>query len=143
MPVIVVGADTPAGEAIARRLLEPGREVRVFVSDEDSAASFRQLGAKVALGDLSDDTHIEAAATRCFTAILITDALGDGRELAFTTSTATTLKRWASAVSKVQRVIWVHDGDTPDVAPDEVARVSPNDPDLVSKVADLDEARSL
>jgi nucleoside-diphosphate-sugar epimerase len=143
MPVIVVGADTVEGTAIVEGLLDPAREIRVFVSDEDAGARFRKLGAKVALGDVSDDSHVEAAATRCFTAVLVTNAIDDGREIGFATSRKQVLDGWAAAVANVQRVIWVDGGEVPDVKPGEVAKVDPSVPDLVTRVIDLDEARSL
>lgn len=143
MPVIVVGADTPEGTAIVRGFLDPGREIRVFVSDEDAGERFRKLGAKVALGDVSDDSHIEAAATRCFTAVLVTSAIDDGRELAFATNRKQVVDRWAMAVAGVKRVIWVDGGEVPDVEPSEVAQVDPAAEDLVARVLVLDEARTL
>src|SRR3970040_1949209 len=42
MPVIVVGADTEQGRAVIEGLIEPGREVRAFVTDVDAAAELRQ-----------------------------------------------------------------------------------------------------
>lgn len=143
MPVIVVGADTPQGTAILESLLDPQREIRAFVSDEAAAIRFREKGVKVALGDISDDSHIEAAAARCHTAILMTNAIDDGRELAFAKNTDQVLDRWASAVGSVKRVIWIHTGEPPPVKAEESATVHPDDPDLVVKVIDLDEARSL
>ena len=86
MPVIVVGADTEPGRVVLQALLEPGREVRAFVSDEKVAEQLRALGVKVALGDVSDDSHLEGAATNCFSAVLITQASSDGRERSFATS---------------------------------------------------------
>ncbi len=59
MPVIVVGADTPQGRAVVEGLVEPGREVRAFVSDPIVGAELRDMGVKVALGDVSDDSHIQ------------------------------------------------------------------------------------
>ncbi|HEY5890364.1 MAG TPA: NAD(P)H-binding protein [Acidimicrobiia bacterium] len=143
MPVIVVGADTPEGRAIFDGLISPGREIRVFVSDPDTAAGFREKGAKVAVGDVSDDSHIEAAAASCFTAVLVTPAIDDGREISFATGSNQVLHRWATAVAGVRRVIWVHDGEVPPVSQAEIARVEPGDPDLVTKVVALDEVREL
>lgn len=137
--MILVGADTPEGVSIFDGLVSPEREIRVFVSDESAAARFREKGAKVAIGDVSDDSHIEAAATRCFTAVLVTSAITDGRELSFAITPGQVLDRWATAVAGVQRVIWVHDGEVPYVRPAEVARVSPGDEALVAKVVEIDE----
>lgn len=143
MPVIVVGADTTGGKAIVDSLLDPGREVRVFVSDPDVGAELKAKGAKVALGDVSDESHVHAASTRCFTAILMSEAARDGRERSFAKDEAQTLRGWAAAVADVRRVIWVHDGETPPVKAPEVAVVSPDHEDLVGLVVKLDDAAAL
>jgi uncharacterized protein YbjT (DUF2867 family) len=145
MPVIVVGADTPKGRAVIEGLMEPGREVRAFVSDPDAGAELRELGVKVALGDVSDDSHVQGACTNCFTAVLITEAALDGRERFFATNETQVLEGWASATaaSGVTRVIWVHHGEPPPVEVREVRTVSPDHPDLVTQVSALDDARVL
>jgi nucleoside-diphosphate-sugar epimerase len=145
MPVIVVGADTTQGRAVVEGLIEPGREVRAFVTDVDAATELRRAGVKVALGDVSDDSHVEGAAMNCFTAVLITEAARDDRERSFATSEEQVLRGWASATSAsgVTRVIWVHDGEAPRVAVREVRTVSPDHPDLVEEVVALDDARTL
>ena len=145
MPVIVVGADTPKGRAVMKGLVEPGREVRAFVSDPNDGAELRELGVKVALGDVSDDSHVQGACTNCFTAVLITEAAFDGRERSFATTAGQVLAGWAAAAaaSGVTRVIWVHDGEPPPVRVREVRTVSPDHPDLVAEVAALDNARFL
>ena len=115
MPVIVVGADTDSGEAIVEELSQPGREVRVFVSDDSRVDRYRAQGLKVALGDVSDDSHIWGAATRCFSAVLITEAADDDRERSFARSPQAVLQGWADAVTRagVRRVIWVSGDDPP------------------------------
>ncbi len=145
MPVIVVGADTSQGRAVVAGLAEPGREVRAFVSDPAVGAELRELGVKVALGDVSDDSHIQGACTNCFTAVLITEAARDGRERSFAANEEQVLKGWAAAAaaSGVTRVIWVHEGEPPPVRVREVRTVSPDHPDLVGEVAALDDARVL
>ena len=75
MPLLVVGADHAIGEAIVRQTLAPGREVRAFVTDPAKGAQLKVLGAKVAIGDLSDEGHIAAAATRCFAIAFVLDAI--------------------------------------------------------------------
>ena len=144
MPVIVVGADTPQGRAVVEGLVEPGREVRAFVSDPIVGAELRDMGVKVALGDVSDDSHIQGACTNCFTAVLVTEAARDQRERSF--ASAKERRSWtagaaAAAASGVTRVIWVHDGEPPPVRVREVRTVSPGHPDLVGEVAALDDAR--
>jgi putative NADH-flavin reductase len=145
MPVIVIGADTEAGLAISRELAHPGREVRAFVSDPAVAGDLRGRGVKVALGDVSDDSHIEAAALHCFTAVLVAEAARDDRERSFARSEADVLDAWARAVSNAQvsRVIWVYEGDPPPVEVSEVATVSPTHANLAHRVAELDDARVL
>jgi uncharacterized protein YbjT (DUF2867 family) len=145
MPVIVVGADTETGRAVVGGLIEPGREVRAFVSDSDAATALRRAGVKVALGDVSDDSHIQGAAMNCFTAVLVTEAARDDRERSFATSEKQVLEGWAQATSAsgVTRVIWVHDGEVPPVQASEVRIVSPAHPALVTEVAALDNARFL
>ena len=145
MPVIVVGGDTDSGLAILDAMVEPDREVRAFVSDEIRGAALKKLGVKVAVGDVSDETHVEGAATRCFTAVLIAEAATDGRERSFAANETEVLEGWATAVatSGVRRVIWVHGGSPPETRVSESAQVDPSDPELVQKVIDLDEAQTL
>ena len=145
MPVIVVGADTQEGRALVEGLLAPGREVRAFVSDIGAAAELKQAGVKVAVGDVSDDSHVQGAALNCFTAVLVTEAARDQRERSFASAEDQVLRGWAMAAetSGVTRVIWVHDGEVPPVAAKEVRTVSPSHPSLVSEVVALDDARLL
>lgn len=141
MPVIVVGADTPIGMDLIQGLLEPGREVRAFVSDPEVAMNLRAAGVKVALGDVSDDSHIQGAATNCFSAVLVTEAAHDDRERSFAATPVEVLIGWAKAVSasRVTRTIWVGD-EVPDVATPEKAVVSPSVVDVVERVVALDDA---
>jgi putative NADH-flavin reductase len=146
MPVMVVGADTERGRRIAERFLDPHREVRAFVTDPDTAEELRQSGAKVALGDVSDDSHLAGACLNCFSVVLVTDAARDQRQRAFAPTPDDVLQSWAKAVSSasVARVIWVMaDDETPSLAVDEVAVVDRDDPDLVETVFRLDEARTI
>lgn len=145
MPVIVVGADTAAGGVILEGFQPSEREIRVFVSDEGTAQHLRGVGFKVALGDVSDESHVEAAATRCFSAVLIAEAAADDRERAFADSSQEVMEVWARAVanSRVTRVIWVAAEDPPQTRASEVAKVDPGDTDLAGKVAALDDAQSI
>lgn len=146
MPVIVIGGDTPLGRAIIGEIAAPGREVRAFVSDIATAEALREQGIKVALGDISDTSHVEAAATGCFSAVLIRMAATDGRDIAFASNTDEVAGGWAEAISAagVKRAIWI-DATGPRTTPEwrsvdstgltveEVARI----------VADLDDAASI
>jgi uncharacterized protein YbjT (DUF2867 family) len=150
MPVIVVGADTPYGEAIVAALLSRGGEIRAFVTDPERAATLRALGAKVAVGDLSDGSHVEAAAYNTFTAVIVEEAVFDGRQFSFSTDASGVLETWVRAIrdSGPQRVIWV--GNPPPsfeaaLAP-EFALVAPGNrarEEIAAEVADLNDRATL
>ena len=145
MPLILVGADTPTGEAILAELGAGEREIRVFVTDEARGLELRERGLKVATGDVSDEGHVEAAALRCFSAVLITEAAHDSRERAFAATADDVLKGWARAVagSKVRRVIWVTSEDHPETSVPEVVAVDPSDQGFAEKIVALDDAHSI
>lgn len=73
MPVLVVGAESPAGHAAVASLRASGGEVRAYadaeVAGDDEAVALRALGAKVAVGELEDEAHLEAALTRVHTVV--------------------------------------------------------------------------
>ncbi len=149
MPVIVVGADTPHGPAIVDALLDREGQVRAFVTDEPTAERLRGQKVHVALGDVSDASHVEAASTRCFSAVLLTTAAVDERERSFARSDRDVLAGWAGAIgtSVVTRAIWVldpahADWDPPNATP-ERAVLALDHPDLVAEVARLDDAATL
>jgi uncharacterized protein YbjT (DUF2867 family) len=146
VPILVVGADHPLGAAIVKRLLDPEREVRAFVSDAEIGAELKTLGAKVAVGDLSDESHLAAAATRCFDVAYVSDSLKDGRELAFLSPSETAVA-WAraAAASGVTRVIWIG-ADPPSIDVPEVATVDVTElsiPEIVEEVLRLDDLATL
>lgn len=145
MPLILVGADTAAGEAILERFEQPEREIRVFVTDEVRARQLKDRGLKVATGDVSDESHVEAASLRCFTAVMVTEAAVDQRERSFASSADEVLTGWARAMtnSGVQRVIWVTEGDHPETRAPEIAVVDPSRPGFVDEILALDEAHSI
>lgn len=143
---MVVGADHPLGEAIARKLAAPDREVRAFISSVNSHGPLRSLGIKVAIGDLSDESHVEAAATSCFTVVFVEPALGDGRDLAFAAPEGAALG-WAKAATgaKVKRVIWVGAGPPPVKGPEMAAVAIDNrtPEEIAEEVAFLDDLAQL
>lgn len=145
MPVIVIGADTTPGLKIIAALGQPGREIRAFVTDESVAADLRSNGLKVALGDVSDQSHVEAAADRCFSAVLVTEAASDERERSFASTPTEVIEGWARAVAAagVKRVIWVTSDDPPTAAVPEAALVDPDHRDLAGRVVALDDAQSI
>lgn len=79
MPVMVVGAETALGEAVTRRLLRTGGQVRVYVDPEhdDLIDDYRALGCKVARGAVEDTGRLEIALTQVHTVIHATDSLLD------------------------------------------------------------------
>jgi len=150
MPVLVVGADTPMGSAILSALIERGGEVRAFVTDPLAGEALRHGQAKVAVGDVSDESHVEAAAAQAFSAILVTACASDGRELSFADSPRDVLAGWARALraARVRRAIWVT-GPTAELDPDWIASTPEHavlragvasSRDVAEEVARLDEA---
>jgi nucleoside-diphosphate-sugar epimerase len=150
MPVIVIGADTPIGDAIVDALLPNAVEVRAFISDETRTIEFKQRGTKVATGDVSDASHVEGASMRCFCAVLVIEAATDDRERSFAPDGATVTAGWAEAIraSGIRRAIWVGSAEAVAEVPqsvDEVAVVIV-DGDLeaaAQEVADLEEAATI
>lgn len=144
MPVIVIGADTPTGLQVVERLAAPDREVRAFVSSPEVGERLRRLGVKVALGDVSDQSHVTAACTNCFSVVLITEAATDGRELSFAQSPDHVLAGWAASIreSRAKRAIWVGDDAHPASGAKEEAVVAARMPvaEIAEKVAALDDA---
>ena len=145
MPVIVVGADTDLGERLVARFGGQEREVRAFVTDPETVGRLRQGGAKVAVGDISDDTHLAGACLGCFTAVLVMDADTDQRPRSFAVGSEAVLASWVEAVkaAKVQRVIWVGDSTPPVVPGCEVAVARATEADVIDEVHRLDELASL
>lgn len=143
--MIVIGGDTVSGDAILQGLDGTGRDVRVFVTDESRVDSLKRRGFKVAVGDVSDESHIEAAAMRCFSAVLISEAATDNRERSFADSPETVLASWIRAMeaAAVTRVIWVTSDPTPPTNTKEAATVDPCDAQLVKTVLDLDDAQTI
>ena len=109
MPVIVIGADTAVGEAAVRMIAPAAAEVRAFISDEERASTLKAQGVKVAIGDVSDFSHIEAAALNCFCAVLVAEAAIDGRERSFAADGPGVWAGWATAIRNagLHRAIWV------------------------------------
>ena len=146
MPVIVVGADTPLGGAIVGALAERGGEIRAFVGDGESAKTLRALGVKVAVGDMSDGSHLTAASHQAFTAVCVEAALHDGRPFAFAADADGVVDTWRTAIrdAGVRRAIWVGTrspapllGCAPDVAA--VQTQGRPEPDIAREVADLND----
>ncbi len=116
MPVIVVGADTALGEATVAALAPHASELRVFVTDVSTIDDFKAQGAKVAVGDVSDGSHVGGAALSAFCAVLIGTAASDDRERSFASTPQAVIHAWAEGLrdAGVRRAIWVDDGSVAD-----------------------------
>ena len=147
MPVIVVGADTPVGRELTVALADTDQEVRAFVTDPAERERLRPMGVKVAVGDVSDASHVEGACTNAFTAVLVAAASHDERERSFARTREAVLRGWAGAVAAadVRRVIWVDDADPPSTGVEEEAVVDATlaTDEIVRRVVSLDEADSI
>ena len=111
MPVIVVGADTDLGGRIVDALLPHASELRAFVTDGSVGASLRSRGVKVAVGDVSDASHVGGAALNTFCAVLVPEAAFDDRERAFATSPGEVVRGWAAGLGEAgtRRAILIDD----------------------------------
>ena len=144
MPVIVIGGDTPLGAAVLEALVSHDRDVRVFVTDPAIGTRFRDAGVRVAVGDVSDGSHVAGAAAGCFSAVLVTDATDDCRERSFADDPDEVLEVWTTAIVEagVQRAIWVGRrpkgaAENPETALIEIDGRSP--PDIAAEISDLDD----
>ncbi len=108
MPVIVVGADTTWGAAVVPALQPASGEVRVFVSDTAVGDRYRS-SAKVAIGDLSDGSHVGGAAIGAFCAVVMATAAHDDRERGFAATAAAVFAQWADGLkdAAISRIIVV------------------------------------
>lgn len=61
MKILVTGATGKVGSRFVPRLLAKGYEVNILVRDEAKAAALAALGAKVIVGDLSDEATLVPA----------------------------------------------------------------------------------
>ena len=153
MPVVVIGADTPVGAAIVAALRPASGEIRVFVTDPDTGDAYRNA-TKVAVGDLSDGSHVGGAAMGAFCAIAIIAAASDTRERHFAGDPPAVLAQWADGLSDpgVSRVIAVgRAADSPEPNPLErithqyrfVDTADRDVADVAAEIAALEAAASL
>jgi hypothetical protein len=108
MPVIVIGADTPEGAVIIPAVQPASGEVRLFVSDPERGVKLRSHG-KVAVGDVSDGSHVGGAALNAFCAVAIARAARDRRERSFADTPAAVFAQWADGLKDagIGRIIFV------------------------------------
>lgn len=152
MPVLIVGADTPIGSALTAALASRDGEVRCFVSDPRTVTELKNHSAKVAVGDVSDGSHVGAAGLNCFSLIFITEAAFDGRERSFGDNPQTVFDQWQEAIemSGARRVIWLEEersiGSGASIRATEIAVVTTADQStrqLVERLVALDEVADL
>jgi NADH dehydrogenase len=67
MPVLINGARSLVGRALARRLLDEGAQVRAYLRREDAA--LRAVGVHVAIGEPCDVPKLESALTQVHTLV--------------------------------------------------------------------------
>ncbi len=148
MPTIVIGADTEICRAVVTALLDRQGEVRAFVSQPAAGAELKKLGVKVAIGDVSDASHIGPAALNAHTAVLMAEAAVDERVRSFAGDPEAVIRTWEEALDDagVRRIIWV--GTSPareslaSLAPEliEVPMIDRDLADIAREVAKRDDA---
>lgn len=149
--MIVIGADTPAGAVVIDELLPREGEVRAFVSDIATGLALKERQVKVAIGDVSDGSHVGGAALNVFCAVVIAEAAVDDRERSFAADPASVVAAWAEGLSDaaVARVVIV---DHPDVPITALERVAPehavvsgdlDSPTIATEVQRLEGAASI
>ena len=108
-------------------------EVRAFISDDRRVDELKAKNVKVALGDISDSSHVEAAGLNCFCAVLVVDAAIDARERAFAVDRVEVLEGWAEAIRNagVRRAIWVGTDDT-------LLQIPPSAPEVATVIVGRD-----
>lgn len=110
MPVMVTGAEHGLGAAVTDQLLAYGGEVRAFLdattAGAEAASALRARGCKVAVGELDDEGHVEAALAQVHTVAHC--AVGPLEDPAVQVANAATL---ASALlgAGVRRLVWVRE----------------------------------
>lgn len=108
MPVLVTGAEDCLGRMAVRALLRERGEVRTFLDatrgGQVEAAELREIGCKVAVGELDDEAHLESALTQVHTLVHLWGgplrSPGDQVQAAATVFSA-------ALGAAVRRVIWV------------------------------------
>jgi hypothetical protein len=110
MPVMVTGAEDALGATVVDALLHTGGEVRAFldgtVATAADAATLRGRGCKVAVGELDDEGHLEAALAQVHTVAHCWG--GPGHDPGGLVAAGATL---ASALlgAGVRRLVWIRE----------------------------------
>lgn len=77
MPVFVTAADHGIGPALVAALRADGADVRAFARGTGDVGALRAAGAFVAVGDLDDEGHLDAAMTDAHTVVVPTGTWAD------------------------------------------------------------------
>lgn len=132
-------------------LLPRDSEVRAFVTSAETAAALRSRGVKVALGDVSDGSHVGGAALNAFCAVLIHSAATDDRERSFADDAAEVLAAWVEGLNEaaIKRVVVAWDDPPADVlsaieAPTAIVSVTGRPTaDVAAEIAELEDVAQL
>ncbi len=104
MPVFVTAADHGIGPALVAALRADGAEVRAFARGSGDVGALKAAGAFVAVGDLDDEGHLDAAMTDAHTVVVPTDTWSaDPGDLDVEVATIARAARLAA----VQRIVLV------------------------------------
>ena len=151
MPVIVIGADSPHGRAILPALQPQSGEIRVFVTDPAVADRLRGT-AKVAIGDVSDGSHVGGAAIGAFCAVAVAAAANDDRERHFAATPEAVFAQWADGLrdAGIERILFVgsrvdlqHAGLLRAAAPEFFFVDVDNSTDYAAEVSGLEQAQKI
>ncbi|HEY7280800.1 MAG TPA: NAD(P)H-binding protein [Actinomycetota bacterium] len=117
MPVVITGASGLVGPHAVRALAAASPEVRAVVRRPASAAALRALGAKVAVGELSDQDTLAAVMRGAHTVVHLAGGLDVPDDRAFEAANLTTTEDalHAAVEAKVRRfVLLSFPGASPD-----------------------------
>ena len=103
----IFGVTGSTGSAVARTLLDHGRKIRVVVRDEKKAAPWRERGAEVVLGSLSDEHQIESALRDVEGAYLLLPPDWSSNAVVKARATTTDLLSGVIARAKPRRVVFL------------------------------------
>jgi uncharacterized protein YbjT (DUF2867 family) len=102
--ILVFGATGPQANPVAHKLVEAGYTVTAFVRDPAKAQDLAQVGIKLAIGDLDDQTSVERAMAGQDGVFLLVSFLTGNAEQALRAIEA-------ARVADVQKIVWNATGE--------------------------------